>query len=67
MVSYRERINQKPIERSIMLNKKVDDLNKSWLRSAKEVEVCPECEGTNLFFREDQPVKCFDCDASDYQ
>ena len=28
---------------------------------------CPECSGTNLFFREDQPVKCFDCDASDYR
>ena len=27
---------------------------------------CPECNGSNLF-PEDHPVKCFDCDASDYE
>ena len=46
-----------------MLNKKVDDLNKSWLRSAKEVEVCAECGGFNL---NEDLTKCWDCSAQDY-
>ena len=50
------------------LNEQIHKLNQDLLNNQEILDkgTCPECSGSNLF-PEDHPVKCFDCDASDYE